>query len=64
MNRRELLTGAALIGGVAQANAFGLGRMGSGLGRGGDIASQLSLGPYTSNVKLSNTNNFRTVYRA
>lgn len=33
MNRRELLTGAALLGGAAQANALGIGRLGLGEGR-------------------------------
>jgi hypothetical protein len=35
MNRRELLTGAALLAGAGQANAFGIGRLGTGLGRSG-----------------------------
>jgi hypothetical protein len=33
MNRRELLTGAALLAGAGQANAFGIGKLGTGLGR-------------------------------
>ncbi|MET4184975.1 hypothetical protein ABIB94_007104 [Bradyrhizobium sp. JR7.2] len=39
MNRRELLTGAALLAGVSQANAFGVGKMGArgGFGRGGGV---------------------------
>lgn len=35
MNRRELLTGAALLAGVGQANAFGLGGLGGNFGQGG-----------------------------
>lgn len=39
MNRRELLTGAAVLAGVGQAQAFGLGKMGAkgGFGSGGGI---------------------------
>lgn len=37
MNRRELLAGAALLGGIRQANAFGTGRLGLGLGHGGAL---------------------------
>lgn len=37
MNRRELLSGAALLAGATQANAFGVGRLGLGEGRGGAL---------------------------
>lgn len=37
MNRRELLAGAAMLGGIRQANAFGTGRLGLGLGHGGAL---------------------------
>lgn len=42
MNRRELLTGAALFAGVGQANAFGLGRLGEGVGSLGTLGGASS----------------------
>jgi hypothetical protein len=37
MNRRDLLTGAALLAGVGPANAFGIGRLGAGMGHLGGL---------------------------
>lgn len=37
MNRRELIAGAALIAGASQAQAFGVGKLGSRFGRGGAL---------------------------
>jgi hypothetical protein len=50
MNRRELLTGAAVLAGTSQANAFGLGKLGArgGFGSGG------GLGGASNRLKLSN----------
>lgn len=45
MNRRELLTGAALLGSAAQANAFGIGRLGLGEGRLGSLSAGNSAVP-------------------
>lgn len=55
MNRRELLTGAALLGGVAQANAFGIGRMGLGEGRLGSVRNSHSA-PAVTNLLLQPNN--------
>jgi hypothetical protein len=43
MNRRELLTGAAVLAGVGHANAFGLGKLGLNEGHLGDLGSVSTL---------------------
>lgn len=37
MDRRQLLAGAAWLAGAGQANAFGVGRLGLGMGRSGAL---------------------------
>jgi hypothetical protein len=51
MNRRELLTGAAVLAGVSQANAFGVGKMGA---RGGFGHAGAVLGAASNRLKLVN----------
>lgn len=47
MNRRELLTGAAMLAGAGQANAFGIGKLGANFGRGGSLGGVRSSTPVT-----------------
>lgn len=60
MNRRELLTGAAVLAGAGQAHAFGLGKLGAhgGFGSGGALGS--SRGVITG-LTQANTALFRAV---
>ena len=63
MNRRELLTGAAILAGTSQANAFGLGRLGArgGLGSGGDLGGASS--PFF-NINPTTLANFKAAWVA